>query len=402
MSRTLSIRSLALLGALYFAQGLPFGFFQQALPVLALEHGLSLEAVGFGSLLVLPWALKFLWAPWVDRFWWPRLGRRRSWLLPLQVGLGVSLVLMALLPPERSFWGVLLGVLWINFLCATQDIPTDGLAVALIPEEKRGLGNGLQVGAYRLGMILSGGAMLAFYTRLGWGGSFLGMGLVVLLATLPLLWFREPGAVSASDKSPLVVGSDRGHFLRQPGAWSVIALLVVYKFGEHFATSMLRPFLKHKGLGLEDLGVLLGTVGSVAGLLGAFLGGALLDKLGQKRALLLFGLLQAMTVAGYAWLAQGPLSWGWLYGLTAAEYLCGGMATASLFACMMAWCRPGREGEDYTTQASAVVIASALASVLSGFSAARLGYEAQFWLSCVLAAGAVLWVWFRFPRRRGV
>jgi len=55
-----------LLTALYAAQGLPFGFFTQALPVLLRDAGLSLKAISATSLLFLPWALKFLWAPFVD------------------------------------------------------------------------------------------------------------------------------------------------------------------------------------------------------------------------------------------------------------------------------------------------------------------------------------------------
>ncbi|MCK7473190.1 MAG: hypothetical protein MZV49_06060 [Rhodopseudomonas palustris] len=52
--------------ALYVAQGLPYGFFTQALPVLLRDAGLSLKAISATSLLFLPWALKFLWAPFVD------------------------------------------------------------------------------------------------------------------------------------------------------------------------------------------------------------------------------------------------------------------------------------------------------------------------------------------------
>jgi MFS family permease len=76
--------TLTLLGSLYFAQGLPFGFFTQALPVMMRKTGFSLGQIGLTSLLAMPWALKFLWAPAVDRYWSARLGRRRSWILPLQ------------------------------------------------------------------------------------------------------------------------------------------------------------------------------------------------------------------------------------------------------------------------------------------------------------------------------
>ena len=77
-------QKLGVLGGLYLSQGLPFGFFTQALPVFLREQGHSLTLVGFSSALAAPWGLKFLWAPLVDRLSRGRWGRRRSWLLPLQ------------------------------------------------------------------------------------------------------------------------------------------------------------------------------------------------------------------------------------------------------------------------------------------------------------------------------
>ena len=72
----MNARKLGLLASLYVCQGLPFGFFTQALPVLLRKQGVSLEAIGLSSLLALPWALKFVWAPLVDRYFWPGVGRR--------------------------------------------------------------------------------------------------------------------------------------------------------------------------------------------------------------------------------------------------------------------------------------------------------------------------------------
>ena len=76
---------LVLLGALYISQGLPYGFFTQALPALMRQQGISLKAIGFASLLVIPWALKFLWAPLIDQLRYGRFGPRRSWIIPLQL-----------------------------------------------------------------------------------------------------------------------------------------------------------------------------------------------------------------------------------------------------------------------------------------------------------------------------
>lgn len=386
-------RKLGVLASLYFSQGLPFGFFTQALPVLLRREGFSLGAIGLSSLLALPWALKFLWAPAVDRCWSPRLGRRKTWLVPLQLGAVTILVALAALPAVVPMAVLMTAVLLLNLVAATQDIATDGLAVDVLSRGERGFANGLQVAGYRVGMIVGGGALLVVYDRLGSSLTFLAMAALTALATLPILVAREPlppsSEHSAERRAP--------HFLRRAGAWRLILLLVVYKAGDAFATGMLRPFLADAGLTLAQLGWLLGTAGFIAGLLGALTGGALVNRLGRRSALLTFGVLQAAAVAGYAYLALGEPSQPALYVVCSAEHFAGGMATAALFTSMMDWCTPESGATDYTVQASAVVIATGAASALAGFSAQTFGYFAHFCLATALALGALLAVKYLFP-----
>jgi MFS transporter, PAT family, beta-lactamase induction signal transducer AmpG len=111
-------------------------------------------------------------------------------------------------------------------------------------------------------------------------------------------------------------------------AW--LGLLLVYKSGEHFATGMLRAFLVDARYGLGAVGRLLGGVGFTGGLLGALIGGATVNRLGRRNALIVFGVLQALSVAAYA-LAVGRASLPLMYLLTGVEHVTSGMATAALF-----------------------------------------------------------------------
>lgn len=380
-----------LLSTLYFSQGLPFGFFTQALPVLLRKEGYSLEEVGLSSLLAIPWAGKFLWAPLVDRYGWARFGRRRSWIVPLQLLMVLTLVAIALRPPGASLRPLLVAVFFTNLLAATQDIATDSLAVDMLRPSERGLANGVQVAGYRLGMIVGGGALLILFDRLGWSATFAGMALAVVLASGPILLARERALThgDAAGDEP-AAPPPAAHFFSRPDAWRILGLLTVYKLGEAFAAGMLRPFLVDIGLTLGEIGWLLGTVGFVAGLAGALAGGALVNPLGRRRALLLFAALQAVSVAGYAALAALTLSGGapgrgLLYAVCAAEHFASGMATAALFTLMMDWSRPGASATDYTVQASAVVVATGAAAAASGFSAQALGYAGHFFAATALA-----------------
>jgi PAT family beta-lactamase induction signal transducer AmpG len=312
----------------------------------------------------------------------------------MQLAATVTLLLLAL-PAGRSM-GVLMGAtLLLNLIAATQDIATDGLAVEMLRSGERGLANGLQVAGYRVGMIVGGGVLLVLHDRLGAPATFVAMAMLTALASVPVLRLREPPPVPAAPTAAPAV-----HFLRLPGARRVLVLVVVYKAGEAFATGMLRPFLHDAGMSLADVGWMIGTVGFVAGMLGALAGGVLVNRVGRRPALLGFGVLQAATVAGYAAVALAHPGRPLLYAFCAVEHFVSGMATAALFTCMMDWSRPAHAATDYTVQASAVVVATGLAAVLSGASAQALGYPLHFALAALFSLAAVAVVAAAFPRER--
>jgi RhtX/FptX family siderophore transporter len=388
-----SVRRFTLLGSLYFAQGLPFGFFVQAIPVILRSQGYSLGEIGLASLLTLPWALKFLWAPIVDRRWWPHIGRRRSWILAMQLAGMVVLAGLATTPAADSIGVLMTAMIVLNLIAATQDIATDGMAVDILPPAERGFANGLQVAGYRVGMIVGGGVLLGLHDHLGNRGTFAAMAALTAVSSVPVLTVRE-----AAPALPAATTSRLPHFLHRPGAWRLVALIVVYKLGEAFASGMLRPFLVDAHLSLSDVGWLLGTVGFVAGMFGALAGGAAITRFGRRRTLIAFGIGQIVAVAGYAYLALGEPSVTMLAVWCGVEHFASGMATAALFTCMMDWSRAETGGTDYTVQASAVVIATGLASTVSGFSAAALGYAGHFAVAAALCAAAVVVVAALFPR----
>src|SRR5262249_40261139 len=152
----------------------------------------------------------------------------------------VVLVVLAVRPPTGDMSVLLGAVFLVNLLAATQDIATDGLAVDMLKVDERGLANGIQVGGYRVGMIVGGGLLLMFLGRLGWQATFIGMGVLTALATIPIVAMREGRTLPAP---PTSVGRTPSHFLRRPGAIQIVVLLVTYKFGDAFSTGMLRPFL---------------------------------------------------------------------------------------------------------------------------------------------------------------
>lgn len=379
-------RKLVLLTALYLAQGLPYGFFTQALPVLMREAGYSLVKISATSFLFLPWALKFLWAPYVDRY-----GTRKRWLVPLQLAAAAGAAVLATLDVSRSLQLVFVALVIFNLLAATQDIATDGLAVILLGTRERGLGNGIQVGAYRLGMIVGGGLLLWIYARAGWRPMFAAMAGLLALTLLPVLGLREPPRTPpAPESSALQVAGGWWRRLRQPGLPLFVLLISFYKFGDSMGAALVGPFMKDAGLSIAQIAWLKGTLASASALAGALGGAVLAFRLGRRRALLLGGLTQTASLVLYALAAMGFGGYATIAAACIAEHVLGGVATVALFTLMMDASDADHAGTDYTLLACTVVVAQGLASLAAGGVAQFFGYAVMFVCSVLLSAGGCL------------
>ena len=379
---------LALLSSLYAAQGLPFGFFTLALPVLMREAGWSLTAIGLLQLLALPWLLKFLWAPWVDHH-----GARRTWLLGLQGCSVLAALTLALLDLDSASRGLLLAVLVFNLLAATQDIVTDGLAVRVLAARERGLANAIQVGAYRLGMILGGGGLLWLWARTNGSTVFAVMAGLLALSTWPVWQMRElpPGAAHdamAPRPRPSAGQLALGwwHRALAPGMLTFAALVFCFRFGDQMVSSLITPFVSDQGAGKETIALMKGAVGSGASLLGALLGGALMVRVNRRTAMLSTGLGQALTFALYIAAALGFGGMPLLWWATVAEGVVGTMATVALFALMMDASDPEHAGTDFTLLASVVVGVGSLGGIAGGVVGDAWGYVWAFGIGTVLSA----------------
>jgi MFS family permease len=178
----------AVLSVLYFNQGVPYGFFLLTLPILLRQQGASATVIGSLLFLALPWSLKVLWAPLVDRY-----GSRRAWIIPLQLLLAATLLGLA---STLVTWQLALGVLFVNLCIATQDIAVDGYAVEILAPGERALGNSLQAGAYKVGMLVGGGVLPALTlgadAASGWRPTLVALAALTVPALIAGWFLRAP------------------------------------------------------------------------------------------------------------------------------------------------------------------------------------------------------------------
>lgn len=382
---------IGLLSALYFAQGLPFGFQANALPLYLTELGLTMTEVSLARALALPWALKLLWAPLVDRYGWARFGRRKSWIVPMQLLLAGICVAASLVPLTReTLTPFLLFVLAMNLFAATQDIAVDALAVDLLDQRELGAGNAAQVAGYKVGILTGGGLLVALFAGGSWGSLFLAMAALCLLVMMAVLLVKEPPPKATERAS--VDWRELGARLRQlvarPGVRWLLLAVATYKMGETLADAMFGAWMvRVHHLPKEEVALWLGSWGMLASIAGSFLGGVVATRMALKKAVLLTGALRLLPliaqwtmVAGLALPTQGTV-----IPLTCAEHFFGGLLTTSMFALMMSSVDRRIGATHFTLLASVEVIGKGAPGLLSGVLVDAVGFQPIFAASVVLS-----------------
>ena len=396
MKARVSPRKVALLSALYFAQGLPFGFQANALPQVLRQAGVSLTNIGFAGALALPWALKALWSPWVDRHGSRSFGMRKSWIVPMQALLIVTCGAAAFVPASQSP-GLLLALIFLmNLFAATQDIAVDGMAVDLLEPHELGAGNAAQVVGYKMGMLTGGGLLVYLSTWVGWSGLF---GLMAALASVGLLIVvnhREAVPSHRESSSPTlkeIVSRMKQAFSTKRAYWA-LGLITTYKLGESMADRMFGPFLLDKGFRFEDVGLWLGTYGMVASLSGSFLAGQWVARSSPLSTVAWAGAFRVLPLAAQWAMVSGmfeptaaAVQW-----LTCAEHFFGGMLTTTIFAFMMSQVDRRIGATHFTVLASLEVIGRSPGIVLSGWFADHFGYASVFGAAATASALFLLWL----------
>ncbi|XXF79601.1 MFS transporter [Myxococcaceae bacterium GXIMD 01537] len=387
----LSARKIGLLGALYFAQGMPFGFQATALPVYLRTEGVSVKTIGFLTVLSAPWMFKALWAPLVDRYGSERIGRRKSWILPVQLALAATCAAAAFVPVAQL--KLLLGLVFLmNLFAATQDIAVDGLAVDLLDAHELGPGNSAQVVGYKLGMLTAGGLLVWASEYIGWRGLFLSMAALILVVLAVTAFAREPQALAFQRAGPRMTWREVRDRVKEalllPGTGWLLLFIGTYKFGELMTDVLYKPFLVDAGLKPGQIGLWLGTVGITASLLGSVAGGVLAARMPILGALSLTATLRLLPLLGRCWLASSGVTEERFVAVTLAEEFCGGALTTAVFAYMMSRVDRRIGATHYTLLASVELLGKAPSGPLGGVLMHDAGwsYTQVFLLGSALSA----------------
>ena len=383
-----------------FSSGLPLYLLLNLLPAWLRSEGVDLKTIGFFALIQFPYTWKFLWSPLLDRFKIPGFGRRRGWMLLTQFGLMFVIGSLGGLSPKDNIWPILWLATLLSLLSATQDIAVDAFRREILNDEELGIGNAVHVNAYRIAGLVPGSLSLILADRLPWNEVFWITG-AFMIPGMAMAWLvSEPLVKGAPKTLRQAVTEPFKEFIGRQGwhgALMVLAFIFLYKIGDSLCTALATPFYLDMGFTKTDIGLIAKHAGLWPAVFGAMLGGLWMLKLGINRALWLFGVVQLVSIFGFAWLAlQGHFdsigigerfSLAFVIGL---EALGVGLGTAAFVAFIARSTHPAYTATQMALFTSLAAVPRTFINASAGWLVESLGWTNFYWLCAVLALPGML------------
>lgn len=381
-----------------FASGMPLYVLIQLIPAWLKDGGVPLSEIGLFSAVTLPYTLKFLWAPVMDRYVPPLLGRRRGWMLLTQIALLISIGVLGMFDPAFSTGVVAAVAVMVVFFSASQDIVLDAYRREILGDNELGMGNAIHVNAYRISGLVPGSLSLILSDHLPWSsvfwitGAFMSLGIAMsLLVSESDAELPETKGILESTVAPFAEYLERR-------AWSglilVVSFIVLYKIGDNMATALSTPFYMDIGFSKTQIGLVAKNAALWSAVIGGLLGGIIMFRVGINRALWLFGVVQIVSILGFAVLASaGPDLW-LLAVVISFEYLGVGLGTSAFIAFIMRETSKTFAATQLALFTALAAVPRTVANATTGFIVEAIGWV-DFYLFCALIAlpGMLLLLW---------
>jgi PAT family beta-lactamase induction signal transducer AmpG len=386
-----------------FASGMPLYVLFQLLPAFLRDQGVGLKEIGLFALVTFPYTWKFVWAPFLDSYAPPFLGRRRSWMLITQVLLLISIACLGSLNPEFSIGMIAYLALAVAFFSASQDVVIDAYRREILPDEELGWGNSVHVQAYRISGLVPGALGLILADIMPWSSVFVVVALFMLVGIGMTLVIKEPDTAARLPTSlKETVTQPFIDFIKRFGwkpAITALCFMFLYKLGDNMATALSTPFYIDLGFELTEIGVVAKSSALWASIVGGILGGLWMIKLGINRALWIFGVVQVVTILGFAALSEiGANSWV-LAIVISLEYLGVGLGTAAFTAYIARSTSVAFAATQFALFTALAALPRTFANATTGYIVEAVGWTDFFLICAVLSLPGMVLLWWLAPWR---
>lgn len=397
---------------LYLLEGLPYAIVNTVALAVFKDMGVDNGTLGpLTTLISLPWLIKPLWSPFMDIF-----RSKRWWILLTQTLMAIVVALTAILLPFCSMTLLIILFTIVAFASATHDISADGFYMLALDRQRQSTFVGIRNTFYRGGLVLGQGlvVMLAGWLQKQSGDvprawSLVLTGCAVIMAVIAVYHiFCMPKPAEDEDKRDkrtarqifAEFGESFRTFFMKTGVWWAIAFMLLYRLPEALSLNLLYPFFKDGaevgGLaaGTEMYGLVYGTFGVVALLLGGILGGVYASRKGLRRVMWPMALALALPCAVYLIMAVTRPESVWVIGsyIVLDQFGYGfGFTAYTLF--MMQFVDGPLKTSHYAICTAFMWLSMKLPALFAGYLQQAVGYVGFFtivMISCLGTVGAVV------------
>ena len=402
---------------LYLTEGLPY-FIVNTISIIVLKD-LGMENGPLAlltSIISLPWMIKPLWSPFVDIF-----RSKRWWVLTTQFLMVLSVALLAItLPKSSPFTLTLILFVITGFASATHDISADGFYMIAMNEKWQSGMIGVRNTFYRIAMVFGQGVLVVAAGLLekrsgdvchAWTVTLLiASGFLAVLALYHLLVLPKPEEdTMQSSKTAKDVMKEFGNafstFFAKKGVWFMIAFMLLYRLPEAFSVKMLYPFFVDDvtagGLGLDKAayGIVYGTAGVVALLVGGILGGIMISRKDLRNCIIPMALSLALPCALYLYMAIAQPQSLWTIGTCVVFDQFGyGFGFTAYTIYMMRFAQGPLKTSHFAICTGFMALSMLLPGLVAGYLQTMLGYVG-FFILVMLCCFATVFISFSARRR---
>lgn len=385
-------KDIAVITVLGFASGLPYPLVSGTLQAWLTCERIDIKTIGILTVLTFPYNFKFLWSALFDRYSIPGFGRRRGWILITQILiLAGTLIMVSVTPKYLLIFSIVVAL--VAFFSASQDISIDAYRTEILKPKDRGLGASLAITAYRIALIVAGGVCLLLADYLGWQIALITVSSLLILGIISTLWADEPEGIKKPNTLKESFIEPFKDLLTREKSIIILMFIILYKLGDAYAGSLSTAFfIRGVGFSLTEVGTVNKMGGLISAIAGALLGGILLTKISLFRALILFGIFQALSNIMFMVLAVVGKSFILFILTVISENFTGGMGTTAFLAFLMGVCNRSFAATQYALLSSLATLGRIIISPTSGFVVESIGWAAFYFVTFLTAIPGLVFI----------
>ena len=376
-----------------FSSGLPLFILISLIPAWLRIENIDLKVIGLFSLIQLPFTWKFIWAPIFDRYR-ILMGRRRGWLIVFQILLLLSISSLGFFNAAIDLKTIALISFLIAIFSASHDVVIDAYRREILDDAELGIGNAIHVNAYKISSLIPGSLSLILADMISWQNVFLITSLFMLVGIGMTLTVKEPDTQYIQPKNfkDSVIQPFISFFKKngRENALYILLFIFLYKLGDSMATALVTPFYIDLNFSMTEIGIIAKNAGLWASVIGGFLGGIWMIKIGINKALWIFGFLQLVTIIPFIVLSMVGHNLI-LLGITVGlESFAMGLGTTALIAFISKQTDPRYTATQFALFTSLASIPRSITNASTGFIVESLGWTNFFYLCFMLAIPGML------------